>query len=89
MEVRNKKTQAIGFSSKFNVTGLGEIIIGFKDNGMDSDYISNYDVFLEARQEWKDTAQAFRDHDLITDNYNTIFFEPDNKEDKKRGYTLL
>ncbi len=30
--------------------------------------------------------EAFENHDLITDNYNTEFFEPKNDEEKKRGY---
>lgn len=46
MKVRHKKNRHIGFSEKFNEHGLGEIIIGFDDGEMDSDYISNYDVML-------------------------------------------
>ena len=44
--------------------------------------IKDFDVWLESKQEWKDMAQAFRDKDLIIDNYNTIFFEPKTQEDK-------
>lgn len=82
--VRAKKTGALGSSSTFNVSALNEIIVGFETGDMDSDYITNYDVFVNG--EWKDMKQAFKDHDLITDNYNTGFFEPRTEEDRVRGY---
>jgi len=50
-------------------------------------YIKDLDVWLEQKQEWKDMKQAFRDHDLITDNYNKYFFEPRNEEERKRGFS--
>lgn len=88
MQVKHKRTGAIGYSNQFNIHGLGEIIVGFQDGDMDSDYIKNYDVFLEKRGIWYDLAGAFLTHDIIIDNYNTIFFEPKTEEDKIRGYTL-
>lgn len=83
MKVRYKKTGAIAGSNKFNTTALYEIL-----TGDDSAFIKDMDVFLEKTGEWKDMRQAFKDHDLIVDNYNTYFFEPENEEDRKRGYTL-
>jgi len=88
MKVRNKKTRALGFSSTFNIHGMSEIIVGFRDDGMDSDYIENYEVYLEATKCWKDLSLAFRDRDVVTDNYNTKFFEPPTEEDRIRGFTL-
>jgi len=88
MKVRNKTNGALGTSSNFNVHGLSEIIVGFQDDGMDSDYIKNYEVYLEATKAWKDLALAFKDRDVIIDNYNTKFFEPPTEEDRIRGYTL-
>jgi hypothetical protein len=35
-----------------------------------------------------DMREAFNQHLIITDNYNTRFCEPKNEEDKKRGYYL-
>ena len=58
------------------------------ENGMDTDYCKDYDVWIEALQQWKSFYEASNDHDIITDNYNTIFFEPTNDEDRKRGFTL-
>jgi len=88
MKVRHKKGYT-GISSKFNTLALSEIIVYFDDDlGADSDFISNYDVYLESKNEWKDMKQAFRDHDIIEDNYATYFFEPQNEEDRKRGFTL-
>ena len=88
MKVRGKASNIVWYSHQFNTHGIGEIIIQHPDYGADSDYGKDFDVFLESKQEWKDMAQAFKDHDLITDNYNSIFFEPKNQEDRRRGYTL-
>jgi len=94
MKVRNKEKGYTGVSGSFNTHALSEIIVGFDDgpngepNGADSCFISEYDVFLEETQKWKDMRQAFKDHDLINDNYNTVFFEPKTKEDRERGFTL-
>lgn len=74
------------FMNKFQKV-IQQIIDEIDDRDF-SDYISNYLVWLEKKNEWKDLRQAFKDHDVITDNYNTIFFESDNEEDKKRGFTL-
>lgn len=38
--------------------------------------------------QWKDLNQAMKDRDVITDNYNTYFFEPRTPEDRIRGFTL-
>jgi len=88
MKVRNKTTRALGTSSTFNTHGMSEIIVGFQDDGMDSDYIKNYEVYLEVTKCWKDLSLAFRDRDVIIDNYNTKFFEPPTEEDRIRGFTL-
>lgn len=86
MKVRHKKSGAIGSSGMFNTHGIGEIVVYFKDD-CTSDFISDYDVQLEDGS-WKDLGEAFEDHDVIIDNYNTRFFYPENEEDMKRGYTL-
>ena len=90
MKVRGKDGSWIGGSSQFNTHGLGEIIVGFNpsENGMDSMFIKDCEVFIEAFGEWKDMRQAFKDKDIIVDNYNTRFFEPKSIEDRERGYTL-
>jgi len=94
VKVRNKEKGYLGYSGGFNIHGMSEIIVHFDDgpdgepNGADSCFIREYDVFLDSIQEWKDLAQAFKDKDVITDNYDTIFFEPRNKEEKERGYAL-
>ena len=74
-----------GYSSRFNVHGLSEIIVGFDAGDQDSMMISDFDVQLESG-EWKDMRQAFKDKDLITDNYNTMFAEPKNAEERARGW---
>ena len=76
-------------SSRFNIHGLGEVV-GFGDQfGSDCFFIKDLDVFIEANNVgWKDMRQAFKDKDIIVDNYNTYFFEPSSEKDRKRGFTL-
>ena len=88
MKVANKTSKIVWYSSGFNIHAVGEIIIQNIEYGADSVYIKDFNVFLEAKQEWKDMRQAFKDKDLIIDNYNTYFFEPKTEEDKVRGFTL-
>ena len=66
--------------SRFNVSALAEV-----DMGDDSAYFSDLDVQLSSG-EWKDLSQAFKDRDLIHDNYNTWFREPKTEEERSRGY---
>lgn len=87
MKVRHKKTGGLGSSSRFNVHSLNEIIVGFDDGDMDSDYVSEYDVLLSSG-EWKSLDDAFRDKDVLPDNYNTWFSEATDEADKARGYFL-
>jgi len=72
----------------FNTHSINEIIVYFFDGSADSDFIKEYDVWLEKRQEWKDLNKAFQDKDVITDTYNTSFFEPSTEDDRLRGYIL-
>ena len=87
MKIRDKKTKEEGSSGDFNTSSLTEIYVYF-DDWTDSDFPDNYDVFIESKNEWVDLRQAFRVKDIITDNYNTRFFEPKNDEEKERGYSL-
>lgn len=84
MKVRNKKTGTIGQSGDFNVHAMSEIIVYTDD--CTSDFISNYDVFIESIGEWVDMHEAFKQKLIITDNYNTNFREPLNEEEKERGW---
>jgi hypothetical protein len=97
MRVRQKGTSGDNWkmtSGKFNVCALSEVICYWEDGSADSLFIKDLDVFIEARTYtgnhigWKDMRQAFEDKDIIIDNFNTYFFEPENEEDRKRGFTL-
>lgn len=83
MKIRYKKSGSESSASRFNIHATAEVL-----TGDDSPYISDLDVWLESRQEWKDMGAAFNDHDLIPDNYNTWFAEPLTNEDRERGYFL-
>jgi hypothetical protein len=83
-KVRYKKhPEEVINTYRFNISTLGEVIL--PDT---SEFVSELDVWLEQKKEWKDMHQAFMDKDLITDNYNTRFFEPPTQEDRERGFTL-
>ncbi len=91
MKVREKEDTAPNSSfyvGKFNIHAFGEVVGCGDDFGCNLFFIKDLDVFLESNNQWKDMRSAFKDCDLITDNYNTCFFEPVCEEDKKRGYTL-
>lgn len=79
MRLRYKKTLTETSGSRFNVHALAEVL-----TGDDSVYISELDVFVDGQ--WKDMCQAFKDRDIIPDNYNEYFGKPRNEEDRERGY---
>ena len=92
MKVREKAHPDVNmYSSKFNIHALAEVICHWEDGSADSMFIKDLDVFIEKDINfftWKDMRQAFQDHSIITNNFNTCFFEPINEEDKERGFTL-
>jgi hypothetical protein len=82
MILRYKKHPENEFRShSLNTSARAEVL-----TGDDSAFFKDLECYIEAKQEWKCLSQAFRAHDVITDNYNTIFFEPTNEEERKRGY---
>ena len=95
MNVRQKNRLELEFyAGKFNTHALGEVIGCSEEFAVDLFFIKDLDVFIEVSGDhgvqigWKDMRKAFRDKDLIMDNYNTYFFEPKNEEDRERGFTL-
>ena len=85
MKIRYKDTGTEAYGSYFNVHAAAPIEVLTED---DSVYAKDLDVFLVKKGMWKDMLQAFRDHDLIRDNYSTCFFEPETDEERERGYAL-
>lgn len=83
MKLRYKKTGEEREISRFNPHAASEVL-----TGDDSAYLSDFDVWLEKKGEWKDLGDALRDHDVIVDNFQTRFFEPETDADRKRGHTL-
>ncbi len=80
--IRYKKYPEEQFNAhSLNISALAEVL-----TGDDSAFFSDLDVYLESKKQWKCLSQAFKDRDIITDNYNTIFFEPKDEEERKRGY---
>jgi hypothetical protein len=88
MKLRHKEKGYMAQSSSFNTSSISEIVVYYEEGDCDSSFIKEWDVWLKDKQEWKDLRKAFEDHDVITDNYNTIFFAPPTPEDRERGYTI-
>lgn len=88
MKLRHKELGYTAHSRSFNTSSISEIIVYYEEDDCDSVFIKDWDVWLKEKQEWKDLRKAFEDHDVITDNYNTIFFEPLTEKDRERGYTI-
>lgn len=86
MKVRNKKNMKEGYSDTFNTHALSEIIVAFSDGDCSSEYIKDYDVYLENRQIWLDMQEAFREKLIIPDNYNTSFREPVDEAEREKGW---
>ena len=85
MKVTNKKTKVIGYSHEFNIHALSEIIVYFEEGDCDSEFISDYEVELKTGW-WKDMQTAFKNKDIIPDNYNIHFREARNWLEKSNGY---
>ncbi len=83
MRLRYKSTgEECGFHG-LNVHALNEVL-----TSDDSVYIHQLDVYLEKTNPpgWKDLRQAFKDKDVIIDNFNTTFREPLNEQERAQGY---
>lgn len=88
MKVRLIKNPRItGTANRFNTgSPAGEVIMGFDGGDMDSMFISELEVLI--KDKWIPLSQAFENHILIIDNFNTEFFEPMNDEERRMGYRL-
>ena len=72
-----------GEASKFNST---EVIVQYPDGSIDSEYPLNLEALINDK--WITLKEAFKNHDLIYDIYNTNFFEPKDEKERKRGYRI-
>jgi hypothetical protein len=89
MIVRLKQNNNVkGTSNSFNTLTVGEVLVHFDDGSMTSMYISDLDVLITRELKWIPLSEAFKQKLVITDNYNTHFFEPKDKEEKIRGYRI-
>lgn len=87
MKLRRKKTQELCSADAYNTCSVSEILVYYEDGSVDSDYPSEFDVFLAETQAWKDMRQAFKDKDIIPNNLNTHFSEPQDAAERERGYS--
>lgn len=71
MKVRYKDNKEyVMNTNRFSIFNVNEILT--ED---DSVRISELEVFLSKKREWKDMIQAFRDRDIVPNIYNTHFLE--------------
>ena len=75
MKLRHKTTKLECTSQGFNIHSINEIIIGSNNGELDSDYIRNFEVWLEKQNKWIDLNQAFRDGFIEVDEYHSNFWE--------------
>lgn len=88
MKVRHIEKGWLGGSNSFNTHGIGEMIVYYEGGDASSEFCRDYEVWVVALEQWKPFGDAMKDGDIITDNHNSHFFEPQNTEDRKRGFTL-
>lgn len=77
--------ETTGTADRFN--GIEVIVYYDGENG----YISSelpLDLEVLINDKWVAFKEAFKNHDLICDLYNTKFFEPKDEEERKRGYRI-
>jgi hypothetical protein len=84
MKVRYKdKPYITGWASHFNTHSAAEVLVTFPDGDATSESIHKLQCYCAVG--WKNMAQAFKDRDILPDNYNTFFGIPD-AEEKKQGF---
>jgi len=86
MKVKNKITGEEGRSNCFNPNAYAEIIVYFLDGDCSSEFVKDYDVYLENRGIWADMSGALREGLVIPDNYNIHFREPADEGERERGW---
>lgn len=80
-----KNPDVTGEADRFN--GIEVIVYYDGENG----YISSelpLDLEVLIHDKWVILREAFKNHDLITNVYNSKFFEPKDEEERKRGYRI-
>lgn len=91
--LREGKEPALGEAHQFNTHAMFEVIFCFQNaqgefDDQDSVFGKDVEVFVEAKKAWMPLGEALKTHDVINDNYNTRFFEPQTPADRERGFTL-
>ncbi len=79
MRLRYKNTGTETSSYRWNIHALAEVL-----TGDDTVCITDLDVWIDGA--WKDMRAAFRDKDIISNNYNDRFGIPESEEAKRRGW---
>lgn len=79
MKVRLKSNHdTIGYSNEFNMHGLGEFIVIYEDGDASSEYIRDYDVYVESQDRWMPLREAEKLGYIKVDEYDHHFWEVNN-----------
>lgn len=88
MKLRHINSKIETFGDKFNTFAMSEIYV-FTPDCMDTDFIKNYEVYLETGPDantWVSLSHAFTKRNVVSNNYNTHFAEPVDAQSRERGY---
>ena len=72
-----------GTASSFNTHSLDEVVV-YTETDCLSVPMCELEVFVGS--EWKPMQKAFKDRDIIPDNYNTCFDKPHSNEERLQGF---
>ena len=72
-----------GTASSFNTHSLDEVVV-YTESDCLSVPMSELEVIVGS--EWKPMQKAFKDRDIIPNNYNTCFDTPHSDEEKHQGF---
>lgn len=78
--------EATGWSDRFNIHGLGEIIVTYDDGDMDSDYQKDFEVLIG--EEWVSFNEALKSHEIVSDDRFYHFRFALTDEEREKGYYL-
>lgn len=88
MKVRYKGNNGkyiYGTSGELNTCGIGEAIVYFDDDSVDSMFMRDLEVQLKDKT-WKKLNEAMDNKDIVINNLNTSFSFPHSEAERQQGF---
>ena len=85
MKARMRDTGEEGTTGSFNTAACSPVEVMFAGKDW-YDTVFARDVDVWVNDQWKPLLDAFKDRDVIPDNYNQRFAVPQSEEARKRGW---